>query len=356
MRILSCLALFFCLLPIRAFPAPKIQITIDDSAVRQLVALMEAKDSSEASVDKWLDLPANRFLLTVGAREENLTREKLKANVVAVINGTATRETQPPDDIGTVRLDPVQDYKAMLAELKATAQGRNTRIAARVAAFSPPGTDVTETVYLHVGGDWDALNDKGSVYVNMRFWHDPHKPSWDGFNMIVAHETLHTVQNAAYGNPEAQDTGPGAWLTALSKIQREGMARYLETETDPTPYVPYTYGFFYRAIDAERLRAWPADVRLLSPLADACFPVFDKTRFFAAYTSGIEGGGPYYDLGHGIAKAIDEKLGRAALIETVTRGPKDFWSKYVALTKKDAALPKLPSAAMEKIKTMPTRL
>lgn len=359
MKLLALFLLLFLLSPSvsAATPtAPKIQITIDDTAVRQLVALIETKDASDASVDRWLELPANRFVLTVGAREGNLTREKLKANVVAAINGTATRESQPPDDIGAVRLAPVGDYKRMLDELKATVAERIARIAARVGAFSPAGTNVTETVYLHVGGDWDALNEKGSVYVNVRFWHDNFRPSWDGFNMIVAHETLHTVQNASYGNPEAQDTGAGAWLTALSKIQREGTARYLETETDPTPYAPYTYGFFYRAVDAERLRAFPADAALLQPLAAACFPVFDKPRFFTAYTSGINAGGPFYDLGHGVAKAIDEKLGRAALIETVTRGPKDFWMKYVTLAEKDAALPKLPPSAVTQIRAMQAKL
>ena len=42
-----------------------------------------------------------------------------------------------------------------------------------------------------------------------------------------------------------------------------------------------------------------------------------------------------------IAREIDLRLGRPALIETVERGPADFFSKYIRLTEEDSNLPKL---------------
>lgn len=340
-------------------PADNIRVRFDASAVKTLLDLIAAKDSTDASLDRWLDLPANRTILQVGEREGNLTREQLKANARAVIEGTATPRQQQRGDIGRVLVSSPEGYRKMLSGVEATGEGRARRVAERLRAFLPREVEketFTPTVYLHFGGNWDALNVGGDIFLNVHFWHDYNKPGWDGLNMIVAHEAMHTIQNRAYGNPEAQEDGDGAFLSALSKIQREGTARYVEVETDPEPYEEYSYGFFYRAVDAERLRAFPADVALLGPLTDACYPVFNKARFAEVFSEGMNAGGPFYDVGHGMAKAIDEKMGRKALLETIRRGPKDFFSKYVRLTERHKELPRLPVNVAARVKTMKERL
>jgi hypothetical protein len=174
--------------------------------------------------------------------------------------------------------------------------------------------------------------------------------------MIVAHETMHTVQTLAYGNPEDQSTSLGSWFTALSKIQREGTARYVEYDTDSGPYHPVSYGFVERAIDTERLRAFPEDIALLGPLYDSCYPTFDHDRFADVYTNGMNTGGPYYDVGQGIAQAIDQRMGRAAFLATVSGGPKVFYGDYVALEQKDPTLPQLPPEVAAAIPSVPDRI
>jgi hypothetical protein len=42
-----------------------------------------------------------------------------------------------------------------------------------------------------------------------------------------------------------------------------------------------------------------------------------------------------------IARQIDNSLGRAALIETIEKGPADFFQKYVKLMQQDSNLPQL---------------
>lgn len=42
-----------------------------------------------------------------------------------------------------------------------------------------------------------------------------------------------------------------------------------------------------------------------------------------------------------IARTLDERLGRPALVETIERGPNDFFLKYYALTQRDQSLPPL---------------
>lgn len=337
-------------------PAPEVSVTFDDSAVRQLLTMVEKRDTDDSHLEAWLDLPANKRLLEVGAQEENLTRAQLKANALEVINGKATEASMPSDDMGCVRVEPTADYERMLGGLAASSTVRSQQIADRVKQFCPPGIKIKETVYLHLGGDWDAVNYEGSVYVNIRYWREGRAPGWDGLNMIIAHETMHTVQNQAYGNPQLQDTGSGAWLTALSKIQREGTARLVEYDTDAYAYRPNTYGFYERAIDTETLRSFPRDLALLTGLCDSCFPAFDHEKFVDEFTNGMNLGGPYYDIGHGVAKAIDDKLGRQALIGTVAGGPKAFFGAYSDLCKSDSKLPKLPDKVAAAIAQMPERV
>ena len=331
-------------------------ITFDDTAVRQLIALVKAKDTSEMSLDTWLNLPANKYILSVGQNEGDLTREQFRKNAVDVINGTATPDTQPLTDIGCLWMSSVQDYTAMLDAFDDSTPARVKRIAERLSEFSPKGVHIKETVYLHLGGNWDAINDHGTIYLNIRFWHDMHRPGWDGVNMIVAHETTHSVQNAVYGNPEDQSSSTPAFLTAMSKIQREGTARYVEYDTDPEAYRTSTYGFYERAISTESYRSFPTDLSLLEGVYQACYPTFDHDKFVNVYTVGMDTGGPFYDIGYGIARAIDEHLGRAALIDTIVRGPKQFYSVYEGLCESDSSLPKLPDDVVRAIAKMPMRL
>lgn len=333
-----------------------VKIRFDDTAVRQLITMIENKDTSNASIEKWLELPANRYLVTIGTKEENLTRDQLKANLIAVINGTANKTNQPASDMGCLRVTSIKNYKTMLDQLEDTEETRASVIANRILEFMPEDISIDETIYIHLGGDWDAVNDHGSIYVNMRFWHDIHKPGWDGLNMIIAHETTHTVQNATYGNPELQNNGVGSLFTVLSKTQREGTARYVEYDTDPGQYEPDTYGFYYRAITTECYRSFNNDIKTLKPLYDTCFPLFDHDRFANEYADKMSNGGVLYNVGYGMAKAIDERLGRPALIKTIEKGPKYFFTTYDDLCITDKNLPLLPKDIIQFVNTMPDKI
>jgi hypothetical protein len=334
--------------PVPAAP-PAITITLDDMAVRRLIDLIDAHDSSPASIDAWLALPASREMLKVGLSEGTLTETQLRTNLIAVITGTATDATQPRGSMGRLLLSPLADYKMMLADLETHRAEWTQRAAARAALYAPPGTKVAQTVYLHVGGDWDAINRDGAIYINMAFFHDYYRPSWQGIDSLMAHETFHAVQNQAYGNPEQNDTADHAFLSALSKIQREGTARLVETEADPGPYSPVTYGFYFRALDYETLRAFPDAILLLTPLTSACYPHFDRDKYGDAVGQGLDSGGPYYIIGHGMASAIEKYEGRAALIRTVREGPVSFFRTYNAITAWHPDLPRVPADTMQRV-------
>ncbi len=325
---------------------PSITITIDDTAVSSLISLIDKHDDSEASIAAWMKLPANLELLKVGSDEADLLPQELHDNVKAVIDGVATERTQPRQSMGRVLLSPLSDYKQMLADLHAHAHEWLTRCANRDAMYCPDGITVNQTVYLHVGGDWDAINKDGSIFVNMAFFHDYFRPSWEGIDSIISHETFHAIQNKAFGNPEESDSGQSAFLTALSKIQREGMARLVENDADETGYQAYTYGFYFRAVNAEALRNFSKVIRELEPLHASCFPVFTPDKFKLLVQQGLNSGGDYYTIGYGIARAIEQFSGRTELIRTVRAGPLGFFGDYLRLTFTHPDLPKLPTGVL----------
>ncbi|MBC8142128.1 MAG: twin-arginine translocation signal domain-containing protein [Armatimonadetes bacterium] len=346
-------------LPVAAQEAlPFIRLDFNADAVSRLLDLQAAKDDGDAAIDSLLALPAYKNVIRVGEGEGSLARDLLATNAKAVIRGTATVRSQPREDAARLFINNPAGYRALLTELEQTKAARAKRIAAHLSGFTPDvlrksGKPIVQTVYLHFGGTWDALNVNGDIFLNLHYWTEYHRPSLAGLNMIVAHEAMHTVQNRAFGNPELQDTGEGAFFTALSKIQREGTARYVEVDTDPAPYPPFTYGFHFRAISIETVRNFATLLPQLQTLYDACFPVYDKARFVEAYRTGINNGGDFYALGHGAAKVIDERAGRAALLQTITGGPKAFWSRYAEQTKKERTLPPLPDAVAKRLSSLP---
>ena len=240
-------------------PPAWFKLTFDNAAIRRLLDLQRDKNDADAAIDSLLDLPAYRNIIRVGEAEGAVdTRQQLARNAKAVIRGEATPTTQPREDAARLLINNAETYRAMLKEIEATGAARSARIAAHLAGFAPKkvttGEPISATIYLHLGGTWDALNVKGDIFLNLHYWAEYHRPALDGLNLVIAHEAMHSVQNRAFGNPELQDDGAGAWLTALSKIQREGTARYIETTVDPDAYREYTYGFFHRAVATETVR------------------------------------------------------------------------------------------------------
>jgi len=315
--------------------------------------MIATHDDSPADIDAWVNLPGNKELIKVGDLEGQLTVAQLKGNVKAVIDGTATNITQPLSYFGRVYIPSTSDYSAMLDELHKQSTSWLTECALRDAQFAPNGVTVKQTVYLHLGGDWDAINKDGAIYINMAYFHDNFSPSWSGLNLLIAHETFHAVQNQAFGNPESTFTADDAFMTALSKIQREGTARMVEVDTDSDGYTQGTYGFYFRGVDEEGLREFSSTMPLLSNLTQSCYPALDLNIYQDQVTRGLDSGGPYYTLGEGIAMAIDKYAGRKRFIQTVSRGPLDFYDCYIKLCQDHTDLPVLPSdtaAAIERLK------
>jgi hypothetical protein len=165
---------------------------------------------------------------------------------------------------------------------------------------------------------------------------------------VVAHEVFH----AAFG--AYKETLP-AWKSfyayhtsyfdnLLDLTQNEGIAYYLSLEQRwhgrvPSDWYERTRDVFgaFNKNSLELLSSTITPRHASKILRDA-----NLNGFWESYGC---------STGMFIAREIDQRMGRAALIETIANGPLDFFRKYIDLTTKDSNLPPLS----EKIATQITR-
>ncbi len=163
--------------------------------------------------------------------------------------------------------------------------------------------------------------------------------------VTVAHEVFH----AAFGlykdsSPfwkayRAEHTGPLDYL--LDLVQNEGIAYYLSLEQRSGDRLPLEWGrrigesFATFNANAERLMTG----RLSRTETENILTSANLSGYWESYGSMV---------GMAMARGVDRHMGRAALIETISRGPVDLLAKYHTLTKIDSGLPPLSSRLVRK--------
>ncbi len=156
---------------------------------------------------------------------------------------------------------------------------------------------------------------------------------------VVAHEVFH----AAFGAYKDRSTlwrdyaehhrSPFHRLVDLT--QNEGIAYYLSMEQHGPGAVPRDWNTKSREsfTTFTRRAAELLSRSLTPPRASAILREANLSGFWESFGS---------MTGMLIAREIDRQLGRAALIETIEKGPLSFFAKYDLLTRRDATLPELP--------------
>ncbi len=155
---------------------------------------------------------------------------------------------------------------------------------------------------------------------------------------VMAHEVFH----AAFG--AYKDSSPG-WKryyerynrpfdALLDLTQNEGIAYYLSLDQEWRGNLPPEWP----------ARTQSAFARFNSDASELLSPALTRTRASDILRKANLSG--YWEsfgsmTGMMIAREIDLRMGRPALIETIAKGPADFFSKYITLTQKDPDLPKL---------------
>jgi len=163
---------------------------------------------------------------------------------------------------------------------------------------------------------------------------------------VVAHEVFHAAFSA-YKNRSA------SWVRYYSKhtrafdelmdlTQNEGIAYYLSLDQSGKGYLPRDWYNKTREVFS----------KFNSNAGELLSPGLTRRRAAELIrTANLSGFWESYGAMTGmfIAREIDLRMGRAALIETISTDPADFFSKYIKLTESDSNLPKLSARVKNEI-------
>ncbi len=164
---------------------------------------------------------------------------------------------------------------------------------------------------------------------------------------VVAHEVFHAAFGVYKNSSPAWSAyfaSRGSYLDRLLNLtQDEGIAHFLTFQQRSGGYLPPDWDAKIAASFADFNRNAE---ELLSPRtspsrASMIISSSNTSEYWKSYGA---------ITGMFIARTIDQKLGRAALAETIANGPDDFYRKYIALQERDASLPGLFSAIEQYLK------
>lgn len=333
--------------PAPASPSERVRIEFDTRVPAELVRLIEGRIIDDDSLDAWVDLPGNAELLRQGMARAELDREELRDNLWHSILGHAARRGK---GLGSLAFDPVGDLIRMLGELAGREEEIGRRVADHVASYLPDESlPVHATVRLHLGGTWDGRT-RDDIYLNLSFLHNFAAPWFSGVEGILAHEITHIVHRQFDGPPEDAGTPEGLFAVALAQIHSEGIARHVEVGLLQEEYPPRTYAASAAARYQDDLAGFTSALRHAEDFRQACLDLKDAVTCRKLIQSGLWRGGETYAVGHGMARAIEDALGRRTLASTFAAGGAKFFEMYAQATR---MLPGLPAFSAEFEKALP---
>lgn len=163
---------------------------------------------------------------------------------------------------------------------------------------------------------------------------------------VVAHEVFHAAFGVYKENSPTwklyERTHQRPIDILLDLTHNEGIAYYLSLEQQGRGRLPHDWDSRMREVfmtfnkNAKELLSPRTSGSRLSELIRSA----NLSGFWESYGS---------MTGMYIARTIDKELGRSSLIETLSLGPMDFFSKYIELTKNNAAFPNLNAALEQEI-------
>ncbi len=306
--------------------APLLGIRMDFEVVDLLLDLMDRRQASEGDLDRWARLPGNRELLRIGRAHHSLSNDTLKQAARVTILGGIFPGAGPLTRIDVGPWDPLRD---IVAAIKSRREELAAAISREVTAYLPPGrTFPPLRIFFHLGGTWDGRT-SDAVYINLTFFQSRGVESLPGLDALLVHEVFHLAQSYVLPGVEDYTSPQSALFTAMLRTEQEGVARHLEyrhladaapaTSLDRTNFQKYGDGLRHAAEDAESL----AEIQVA-----AANGKLDRARELIeqAFTSG----GPLYAVGHAMARTIEERLGRQALVTAIVEGPMTFFRSYEA--------------------------
>lgn len=354
--------LFLIQCAISQSPGFNVTLRLDFTSVDALIELSEGRISN---VRRAADLKGNRIAAATSAL---LARRAFSAEHFAVDLERFRSGSVPSDDIYGLRttITYLPQIKELLQETKKRQLDR--RVIATIEQFFPASTSLNTIIPVY----FVALgNENAAAFVRRIAW-DGNTPRFVGNNegeltivvnltrsvqyvrevqiqfidmmSTLAHETFH----AAFG--VYQSSSP-VWRqmhshfapewTMAELVQNEGIAYLISAQQRTGAQLP----------NSQLATAKRAIQELNASLKELRSPALTQSRARELIMNSNLSGS--YEKNYGatagllMAYAIDAKLGRAALTETIVNGPADFFAKYQDLTRQYGEYPPFDDAAVD---------
>jgi len=313
-------------------------MTLDLSVPRELLRLVDGKIIDDDSLDAWVSLPGNVELLRVGAQGGSLTREALRENLWHSILGHSTRRGE---GLGSLAFEPLDDLRSMVRELTEGEDQIRKRVVEHTLEYLPDDLGRLDVVVrLQLGGVGIA-HTRDAVYLNLTWLH-LFRPPWLGsVEVILSHELVHMAHRSLDVVPSDALTPQGLFAAALAQVHAEGIARHAGHDLMQETPMQGEYADLVRSQHDADLASFPDAIRVLMRLRDTCLYRIDMPACRSMIREGLRGEGTIYATGHGMARAIEEALGRRTLAATLASGPIRFFELYEQATRMLPGLPAL---------------
>lgn len=319
-----------------AVPRGAIHISFDFAVPEGFLALVRGRVIDDDSLNAWVDLPGNSEILRIGALEGSLSREQLRENLWHAVLGHGERTGR---GVGSLAVESLDSLESLVLRLKAMRARIERAVQSSVEPFLPATIDsVDAIVRFHLGGGWSGRS-SDDIYVSMSFLGRFSEPRLLGIESLVAHEVVHLIHGKVSPLPADGMTAEALFGAALAQVHAEGIARHVEYELLQAGAPDGTFAEFARWQCDSGLAGFANAFRNVDRIREACMRQKDMDGCRSLIRRGISRGGSIYATGHGMARAIEQALGRSILAGTLQRGPGAFFELYLQAAR---MLPGLP--------------
>jgi len=307
-------------------PARPFDIRFDEQVIEQYLVFRERGDASADELKRWVRLPGNFELLRQGRLEGGLTPDLLEEAARVTVHG---RDFPGPAVLGTVEAWNPADLRVLFTEVKRREPGMAAAAEAAVAPYIPAGVTLPPLIVrFHLGGTWDGRT-TDAVYINLGLYNKRGLEDLPALDALLVHEIFHRVHGVLYPGVEDWSSRQSALFSVLLRMQQEGMARHIEYQWLQAREVPAALDDAHLQMYGDGLRRAPEHARLFADIL-AAIDAGNRDRARVLAAQGFQSGGPLYALGHLMAREIETRSGRPALVGTVRTGPLAFLSAYLA--------------------------
>ncbi|HYV17713.1 MAG TPA: DUF5700 domain-containing putative Zn-dependent protease [Verrucomicrobiae bacterium] len=301
-------------------------IRFDEQVLEQYLVFRERGDASADELKRWVRLPGNLELLRQGRTEGGLTPDLLEEAARVTVHG---HDFPGPAVLGTLEAWNPADLRVLFTEVKRREPAMAAAAEAAVAPYIPAGASLPPLIVrFHLGGTWDGRT-TDAVYLNLGLYNKRGLENLPALDALLVHEIFHRAHGVLYPGVEDWSSRQSALFSVLLRMQQEGIARHIEYQWLQAREVPAALDDAHLQMYGDGLRRAPDHARLFADIL-AAIDAGNRDRARVLAGQGFQSGGPLYALGHLMAREIETRSGRPALVATVRTGPLAFLSAYEA--------------------------